>query len=209
MLEQEEADQPGAGLSPRASCHANNPRSAPPEAQDNAVPLPGRERARDMALTGTQVMKVIPSSTTDQITPDRARLSLDPATIRQAGVHGGWWPRSRDAAAELPGLLTELSTRAGRVSRVALQVGAFDNIPHQLTVGGRRVRVGWFTYMNPHTALLTMADRYDLILLVVPPEASPVAAAEALRLAASRRPERLAEAMLAAGVAADSRPRMP
>jgi Family of unknown function (DUF5994) len=136
-----------------------------------------------MALTSTQVMEVTPSSTPDQ-TPDRARLSLGPATIRQAGVHGGWWPRSRDAAAELPGLLAELSTRAGRVRRVALQVGAFDNIPHQLAVGGCRVRVGWFTYMNPHTALLTMADQDDLILLVVPPEASPVAAAEALRLAA-------------------------
>jgi Family of unknown function (DUF5994) len=114
------------------------------------------------------------TSTPDQIKLDRARLSLDPAIIRQAGVHGGWWPRFRDAAAELPGLLTELSTRDGRVRRVALQVGAFDNIPHQLTVGGCKVRVGWFKYMNPHTALLTMADQYDLILLVVPPKASPV-----------------------------------
>lgn len=157
-----------------------------------------------MALTSTQVMKVIPSSTPDQVTPNRARLSLDPETIRQAGVRGGWWPRSRDAAAELPGLLAELSTRVGRVSRVALQVGAFDNIPHQLTVRGRKVRVGWFTYMNPHTALLTMADQYDLVLLVVPPEASPVAAAEALRLAASGRPQQLPEAMLAASVAAAS-----
>jgi hypothetical protein len=152
-----------------------------------------------MALTSTQVINISPANTPDQIAPHRARLSLDPATIRQAGVHGGWWPRSRDAAAELPGLLTELSTRAGRVRRVALQVGAFDNIPHQLTVGGRKVRVGWFKYMNPHTALLTMADQYDLILLVVPPETSPVAAAEALRLAASGSPEWPPEAMLAAG----------
>jgi len=127
--------------------------------------------------------KVTPSDATAQITPDRARLSLDPATLRQAGVHGRWWPRYRDAAAELPGLLAELSTKAGRVRRVALQVGAFDNIPHQLTVGGRRVRVGWFRYMNPDTVLLTMADQDDLILLVVPPETSPAAAAEALRLA--------------------------
>ena len=64
--------------------------------------------------------------------------------------------------------------------------------------GGRRVRVGWFKFMNPHTALLTMADQYDLILLVVPPEASP-----------SGRPERLPEAMLTIGVAADSGPGMP
>jgi hypothetical protein len=157
MLEQEDADQSGVGIAPRAFWHADNPgrRRQRQKAQDNPVPLPGRGRACDMALTSTQVMEVTPSSTPDQITPDRARLSLDPATIRQAGVHGGWWPRSRDAAAELPGLLTELSTRAGRVRRVALQVGAFGNIPHPPTVGGRRVRVGWFRYMNPHTVLLT------------------------------------------------------
>jgi NAD(P)-dependent dehydrogenase (short-subunit alcohol dehydrogenase family) len=34
-----------------------------------------------------------------------ARLSLDPAMSPDAGIHGGWWPRSRDAAAELPALL--------------------------------------------------------------------------------------------------------
>jgi hypothetical protein len=119
--------------------------------------------------------------------PGGARLSLDPATVRQAGIQGGWWPRSRDAAAELPGLIAELSMRAGRVSRVALQAAAFGNIPHKLTVGGRKVPVGWFRYMNKHTVILTMAGRDDLVLLVIPPRASPEAAAEALGLAASGR----------------------
>jgi hypothetical protein len=133
-----------------------------------------------------------------QAAPDGARLSLGPAKARRAGINGGWWPRSRDAGAELPGLIAGLSTRAGRVNRVALQVGAFGNIPRQLTVGGRKVRVAWFRYMNMHTVSLTMADRDDLTLLVIPPQASPVTAAEALRLAASGRHTGPPEAILAA-----------
>jgi hypothetical protein len=125
--------------------------------------------------------------------------------VRQAGIHGGWWPRSRDAAAELPGLIAELSMRAGRVSRVALQADAFGNIPHRLDVGGRKVPVAWFKHMNMHTVILTMAGRDDLVLLVIPPKASPAAAAEALGLAASGRRAGQAEAILAAaGIAAGS-----
>jgi len=136
-----------------------------------------------------------------------ARLSLVPATVPHAGLGGGWWPRSRDATAELPGLIAELSARAGRVSRVALQIGAFDNIPHRLMVGGRKVHVAWFRYMNMNTVILTMADRDDLVLLVVPPLASPAAAAQALRAVASGPGAGSANAILAAaGIAADSDP---
>jgi hypothetical protein len=130
--------------------------------------------------------------------PGRARLSLDPATARRAGIHGGWWPRSRDAEAELPGLIAELGTRSGRVSRVALQADAFSNIPHKLDVGGHHVPVAWFRYMNRHTAIVTMAGRDDLVLLVIPPRSSPAAAAEALELAASGRRADPPEAILAA-----------
>jgi hypothetical protein len=130
-----------------------------------------------------------------------ARLSLVPATAPRAGLGGGWWPRSTDATAELPGLIAELSTRAGRVSRVAVQADAFNNIPHKLTVGGRKVHVAGFRYMNINTVLLTMAGRDDLVLLVVPPLAPPPAAARAV----SGPGAGPADAILAAaGIAADS-----
>jgi Family of unknown function (DUF5994) len=136
-----------------------------------------------------------------------ARLSLVPATLPHTGLGGGWWPRSRNATAELPGLIAELSTRAGRVSRVALQADAFDNIPHKLTVGGRKVHVAWFRYMNKNTVILTMAGRDDLVLLVVPPLAPPAAAARALRAVASGPGAGSADAILAAAsIAADSNP---
>lgn len=145
------------------------------------------------------------ANTPDQASLCGARLSLVRAPAEQAGLGGGWWPHSRDATAELPGLIAELSTRAGRVSRVALQAGAFDNIPHQLTVGERKVHVAWFRYMNANTIILTMAERDDLVLLVVPPLAPPAAAAQALRAAASGAGS--ADAILAAAcIAADSAP---
>jgi hypothetical protein len=133
-----------------------------------------------------------------------ARLCLVPATTSQAGLGGGWWPRSRDATAELPGLIAELSARVGRVSRVALQADAFDNIPHQLTVGGRRVRVAWFRYMNINTVLLTMADRDDLVLLVIPPLALPAAAEEALRVVCGPGAGPADAILAAAGMSPDS-----
>lgn len=165
--------------------------------------LAGRGRAYDMALTGTQDIKATPASTPDRTAPCAARLSLDPAMAGRAGIGGGWWPRTREAGAELPGLLAEVTTRAGRVSRIAVQAGAFDNIPRQLTVGGRKVHVAWFRYMNPHTVILTMTGHDDLFLLVVPVWASPAAAAKALRLAASGRQAGRPDAILAAaGIAA-------
>jgi uncharacterized protein DUF5994 len=156
-----------------------------------------------MALASTDDITTTAASTPAQIGPASTRLSLVPATSRRPGIRGGWWPSSRDATAELPGLLTELSTRARRVTRVALQADAFSDIPHQLVVGGRKVHVAWFRYMNPHTAILTMADRDDLILLVVPPEADPESAARALSLAAAGQAHGARAILAAAGIAAD------
>jgi hypothetical protein len=161
---------------------------------------------QDMKVTVASALdaNVPDANVPDANVPDAARLSLDPAGPKRGGINGGWWPRGRDGGRELPGLITELNARAGRVSRVALQVSAFANIPHQLTVGGRKVHVAWFRYMNVHTVLLTMANHDDLVLLVVPPEASPAAAAEALRLAASGGPAGPPQAILAAaGIAID------
>jgi hypothetical protein len=151
-----------------------------------------------MALAGIEDTRTVAASPLDQTVPDVVRLSLDPAGARRDGINGGWWPHRTDAGLELPGLIAEVNSRAGRVSRVALPVSAFSNIPHELAVGGRTVRIAWFRYMNVHTVLLTMASHDDLVLLVIPPEASPSAAAEGLRLAAAGTPGVRPEAMLAA-----------
>jgi hypothetical protein len=148
-----------------------------------------------MALTSIPDIRTTPLRIDDQTAPAGPRLSLDPA---RTGINGGWWPHSRDAGAELPGLITELGRRAGRVSRVAVQADAFGNIPHQLTVGGRKVHVAWFRHMNRHTVSVTMVGRDRLTLLVIPPEAGREPAEQALRLAASGQPAGPPEAILAA-----------
>jgi hypothetical protein len=157
-----------------------------------------------MALASIEDTKITVDSAPNLSVPDAARLSLEPARAKRGGIIGGWWPRSRDAGRELPGLIAEVNAQAGRVSRVALPVTAFNNIPHKLVAGGRKVHVAWFKYMNVHTVLLTMAGHDDIVLLVVPQWASPAAAAEVLRLAAAGAPGGPPEAILAAaGIAPD------
>lgn len=171
------------------------------------TPSPCRGRGRVFDMANSQNIKPTPVSNPDQDAPGDARLSLDPAAAGRRGISGGWWPRSRDAAAELPSLLAELSARSWTVSRVALQADAFNNIPHELTVGGRRMHVAWFRHMNTHAVSFTLAGRGYLTLLVVPPSASPPAAAQALSQAASGRLAGPPEAILAgAGIEADGDP---
>jgi hypothetical protein len=61
--------------------------------------------------------------------------------------------------------------------------------------------------MNANIIILTMANRDDLVLLLVPPLAPPAAAAQALRAVASGPGVGPADAILAAaGIAADRGP---
>ncbi|HEY5854871.1 MAG TPA: DUF5994 family protein [Aldersonia sp.] len=55
------------------------------------------------------------------------RLRLKSNEPRAVCVHGAWWPRSRDLAAELPGLLTVLPIQLGAIDRVV-----FDRRPRHV-----------------------------------------------------------------------------
>ena len=101
-----------------------------------------------MAPVGIQDIKTTPPAPAELAVAGEVRLSLDPALAERRGINGAWWPHSRDAAAELPAMLGELSARAGRVSRVAVQVDAFSDIPHRLIAGGHTIRVAWFRSMR-------------------------------------------------------------
>ncbi|MFI6600469.1 DUF5994 family protein [Nonomuraea sp. NPDC050536] len=54
------------------------------------------------------------------------RLTLNPALDRRAVVNGAWWPYSRDAAAELPGLIAAVDRLLGRVASSCSWSGSWE-----------------------------------------------------------------------------------
>jgi hypothetical protein len=112
------------------------------------------------------------------------RLQLDPTMAGTGALDGGWWPRSRDPDAELPDLIAGLEPSLGPITRVALNLDAWDQAPRRVAVDGRRIRVGWFRNMDPHMIGVTRAFQDRVALLVVPPEATGEAARIAIAMAA-------------------------
>jgi uncharacterized protein DUF5994 len=109
------------------------------------------------------------------------RLVLARRDTGRGRLDGGWWPRSRDARAQLPALVAGLNARSGVVLRLAVDVLAWDEIPRRIAVDGHVVRVGWFTDTH-HVIVVTLGHREHLLLLVVPPLAPQKAARAALAL---------------------------
>ena len=142
--------------------------------------------------------------------PPGLRLQLDPTMAGTGAVDGGWWPRSRDPDAELPGLIAALDSSLGPVTRVALNLDAWGSAPRRVAVDGRRVRVGWFRQMDAHTIGLTRSGQDRMVLLVVPPQATTAAAQIAMAMAAdganSAGP---AEILAAAGIGGQDPAPMP
>jgi Family of unknown function (DUF5994) len=142
--------------------------------------------------------------------PSGLRLRLDPTMTGTGAVDGGWWPRSRDPDAELPGLIAGLDSSLGPITRVALNLDAWDTAPRRVSVNGRRVRVGWFRHLDAHTIGVTRASQNRVALLVVPPQATTAAAGIAMAMAAdvanSAGP---ADILAAAGIGEDPAPMPP
>ncbi len=121
---------------------------------------------------------------TSHSAPSVPRLRLEPTLSRRTLLDGGWWPRSTDPVAELPGLILALDDRRGRVTRVMLGPAGWDSQPSRLGVAGRVVRLGWFTTQPAGllTAICATGERVDL--LVVPPDTGAADARAAIALAA-------------------------
>jgi hypothetical protein len=116
--------------------------------------------------------------------PSRPRLVLTPARAGQTVLDGGWWPRSSDPVAELPGLVLALAARYGPIRQVMLTSTAWDSRFRRLAVGAGVVRMGWFATMDPALLIATTERGDQLDLLVVPPQTAPAAAEQAMATAA-------------------------
>jgi len=115
------------------------------------------------------------------------RVSFDPALDRHGAVDGGWWPHSRNAPAELPGLIAALDSRPGvRVQRLSVHRDDWDEIPHRLTTdAGHLIRVDWFTTIPRHTVSVTTAGKGTIEVLVVAPGTAEGTAVTAMNMAAT------------------------
>ena len=142
--------------------------------------------------------------------PAAPRLRLQPDGPAYTLLDGGWWPRSADPAAELPGLILALDERNGPVIKIMLGMADWDSSrPRRLRIDGpagrRTVRIGWFATMPAglFTAIYARGRRTDL--LVVPPDASEQAAQAAMEQAAQAGNRNRTPALLAA-MAGPARP---
>jgi hypothetical protein len=117
--------------------------------------------------------------------PSLPRLVLAPAPTGQAVLDGGWWPRSWDPVAELPGLVLALAARYGPIRQVMLNSAAWDSRFRRLAVGAGVVRMGWFATMDPALLIATTDRGNQIDLLVVPPRTAATAAEQAMATAAN------------------------
>ena len=139
-----------------------------------SAPHPTRTTATDLTEASQPVAE-----------PRAPRLRLEPTGSTRTLLDGGWWPRSTDPLAELPGLVLAIDPLHGPVARLVLSADGWDSHPRQLTVAGRVVRLGWFVSQPASllTAICRSADRLDL--LVVPPDSSRELAEGAMARAAT------------------------
>ena len=115
--------------------------------------------------------------------PSVPRLRLGPAVSRRTLLGGGWWPRSADPVAELPGLIRAIDDRCGRVTRLVLDPAGWDSQPRWLGGAGRAVSLDWFPG-QPAGLLTAFCDGDHVNLLVVPLGTAEAEALGAMDLAA-------------------------
>jgi hypothetical protein len=125
---------------------------------------------------------------------------------RAAAAAGPLAGRNRSSGRRLVAALSGSRRRApwphrGPITRVALNLDAWDAAPRRVAVDGRHLRVGWFRHMDAHTIGLTRASQNRVVLLVIPPEATTTAAQTAMAMAADAGSSAgLADILAAAGI---------
>lgn len=134
---------------------------------------------------------------------EHLRLTLKPREPVTGAVDGGWWPRSRNLAAEVPALLSVLADRLGAVEGVSYNPDDWGPTPSKIFDGGGRIRLGG--YYSQHRDTIDVYGRQQLVtLLVVAPEATAPVAQAAVRAAGHRGNTDGVEALLLASRASSA-----
>ncbi|MBC2907352.1 DUF5994 family protein [Streptomyces cupreus] len=127
----------------------------------------------------SRVSRLVPDAVHQAVRPGTAVVRLETTRDRQGVLDGAWWPRSRDIAAELPGLITALTDHLGPITRVGLDTDAWEGLPTRMTIDGRVVHID-SSPVGDDTVLVTRGERDLFSLLVIPPHATPDAARAAM-----------------------------
>jgi len=150
----------------------------------NGSPRPGTDLDSHHVATDTIHVsrRFTAAATTPPSTP---RLRLEPTGSRRSLLDGGWWPRSTDPVAELPGLVLAIDALRGPVTRLLLSASGWDSRPRRLQVAERILRLGYFT-SQPTSLLTALCDNGDRVdLLIVAPGTEPATADAAMLTAAT------------------------
>ncbi|GAA2588906.1 DUF5994 family protein [Streptomyces violaceus] len=141
-----------------------------------------------------RVTRLLPDAVHQAVRPGTAVVRLETTHERQGVLDGAWWPRSRDIAAELPGLISALTEYLGPITRVGLDARAWEGLPTRMTIDDRVVHIDSFA-AGDDTVLITRGEQDLFSLLVVPshttPDAARAAMAEAVRAGSVMRAERI------------------
>ena len=118
----------------------------------------------------------------DPVLPTRVPLRLlmvdDPVP---GGLHGRWWPQSRDLGLELADLVDHFPTGRGGVMRAVFSRPDWDTPLRRVPLERGVMKAGSFPRDDTHVMLLVMFNRTTLKILVVPPGLSPADGQTALR----------------------------
>jgi Family of unknown function (DUF5994) len=101
------------------------------------------------------------------------RFGLKPKAESSGYVHGAWWPRSDDLAAELPDLLSVLSVRLGPIGRVVYNLTDWRTTATELVTSGCAVQLDGYRCRTPNTVEVLDAEGNKIVLLVVPFNTGP------------------------------------
>jgi hypothetical protein len=140
-------------------------------------------RSADMvSVLGCSPHQAVLRTTSAQHGP---RLVFPPSSTADGVPDGGWWPRSRDPATELPMLVAAVADRVDPVRRITMGTAAWDGRPQVITtVEGRDVQLDWFGTRDAHTISLIGSRGSRLDLVMIPPDTATVLAHVCLAIAA-------------------------
>jgi Family of unknown function (DUF5994) len=115
----------------------------------------------------------------------KLRLRLTHSGTLRTVLDGGWWPRSTDPVAELPGLVLAIDVLRGPITRLLLATSTWDLRPSCLALQDRMLRLVYYVSQPPAllTAVCDNGERVDL--LIVPPDTIGAVADAAMMYAAS------------------------